>query len=128
MMKKQQNLRKKRIYHFEEGVEKIGQWFNWFDGLVKWVFIPYLFWLGLECFTFIVLMLSQSMDKSFNRAIVREAPNTFSHLPANYMSSWLNMMNLLLLSLLIVPLIPVFISNVWYLFNHLRKKNNDTLQ
>ncbi|WP_349531216.1 hypothetical protein [Leuconostoc mesenteroides] len=125
MMKKQQNLRKKPTYHFEKSLAKISQWFNWFDGLVKWLFKPYLVWLGLECFTFIVLMLSQSMDKSFNRSLVREAPNTFAHLPTNYMASWLNMMNILMLSLLILPLIPVFISNVWYLFKYFRKGHDN---
>ncbi|MCT4379273.1 hypothetical protein EFM21_09025 [Leuconostoc falkenbergense] len=121
MMKKQQNLRKKPTYHFEESLAKISQWFNWFDGLVKWVFKPYLGWLGLECFTFIVLMLSESMDKSFIRASIREAPNTFAHLPANFMASWFHTINIFMLSLLILPLIPVFISNVWYLFNYFRK-------
>ncbi|WP_273946553.1 hypothetical protein [Leuconostoc mesenteroides] len=125
MMKKKQNLRKKPIYHFEESLAKISQCFNWFDGLVTWVFKPYLGWLGLECFTFIVLMLSQSMDKSFNRSLVPEAPNTFAHLPANYMASWLNMMNILMMSLLILPLIPVFISNVCYLFKYFRKGHDN---
>jgi len=125
MMKKQQNLRKKPTYHFEESLAKISQWFNWFDGLVTWVCKPYLIWLGLECFIFLVLMLSESMDKSFNRSLVREAPNTFAHLPANYMASWLNMMNILMLSLLILPLIPVFVSNVWYLFKYLRKGHDN---
>ncbi|KMY80997.1 hypothetical protein WZ78_07910 [Leuconostoc mesenteroides subsp. dextranicum] len=70
-------------------------------------------------------MLSESMDKSFNRSLVREAPNTFAHLPTNYMASWLNIMNILMLSLLILPLIPVFISNVWYLFKYLIKGHDN---
>ncbi|XIJ24672.1 hypothetical protein ACF0HZ_03530 [Leuconostoc suionicum] len=40
-------------------------------------------------------MLSESMDKSFNRSLVREEPSTFAHLPANYMASFLNMINIL---------------------------------
>ena len=125
MMKKQQNLRKKPTYHSKRFWDTVVRGLNWFDGLVTWVCKPYLIWLGLECFIFLVLMLSESMDKSFNRSLVREAPNTFAHLPANYMASWLNMMNILMLSLLILPLIPVFVSNVWYLFKYLRKGHDN---
>ncbi|WP_349514956.1 hypothetical protein [Leuconostoc suionicum] len=125
MMKKQQNLRKKPTYHSKRFWVTVGRGLDWFDGLVKWIFKPYLLWLGSECFLFLVLMLAESMNKSFNRSLVREAPNTFAHLPANFMASWLNTINILMLSLLLLPLIPVFISNVCYLFNHLRKGHDN---
>lgn len=106
-------------------LSKITRAMAWIDASIKWVVRPYFYWLGLECFSILTVMLLELADDSFRHSLVFETRNTLSNVSTGFMISYLHYMTIFLQVLVILPLVPVLINIIWYLFKNRKKELAD---